>query len=60
MNDSRKKIYHELFGQDVLVNRTDGVVEQVYIKGVRVWEDGSTFTPALGTQTLGRVLRANA
>ncbi len=60
MNDSRKKIYHELFGQDVLVNRTDGVVEQVYIKGVRVWEDGNTYTPALGTQTLGRALRANA
>jgi len=58
MNDSRQKIYHELFGQDVLVNRTDGVVEQVYINGVRAWEDAGNYTAALGTQTLGRALRA--
>jgi len=60
MNDSRRKIHHDLFGQDVLVNRTDGVVEQVYIKGVRVWEDAGSYTAALGTQTLGRALRARA
>jgi len=59
MNDSRQKIYHELFGQDVLVNRTDGVVDQVYINGVRAWENASSYTPALGTQTLGRAVRAN-
>jgi len=60
MNDSRQKIYHELFGQDVLVNRTDGVVEQVYIHGVRAWENAGNFTDALGSQTLGRVVRASA
>jgi len=60
MNESRQKIYHELFGQDVLVNRTDGVVEQVYINGVRTWENAGNFTDALGTQTLGRAVRANA
>lgn len=59
MNVGRTKIYHELFGQDVLVNRSDGVVDQVYINGVRTWEDGSRYTEALGTQTLGRALRAN-
>ena len=59
MNDSRQKVYHELFGQDVLVNRTDGVVEQVYINGVRVWENAGNYTEALGTKTLGRALRAN-
>ena len=59
MNAGRTKIYHELFGQDVLVNRSDGVVEQVYINGVRTWEQGSKYTEALGTQTLGRALRAN-
>jgi hypothetical protein len=48
-----------LFENDVLVNRCDGVVNQVYIHGQRVWEEGSRFTPALGTKTLGRALRAN-
>jgi N-acyl-D-aspartate/D-glutamate deacylase len=59
MNASRTRIYHEIFENDVLVNRCDGVVNQVYIHGQRVWEEGSRFTPALGTRTLGRALRAN-
>tara|TARA_R110000787_G_scaffold19496_6_gene58412 strand:- start:5986 stop:7869 length:1884 start_codon:yes stop_codon:yes gene_type:complete len=59
MNVGRTKIYHELFGQDVLVNRSDGVVEQVYINGTRVWEDGCRYTEALGSKTLGRALRAS-
>ena len=59
MNTGRTKIFHEVFEQDVLVNRSDGVVDQVYINGQRVWENGSRFTPILGKQTLGRALRAN-
>ncbi len=59
LNKGRTKIYNEVFEHDVLVNRSDGVVDQVYINGVRVWEDGSRHTPALGSQTLGRALRAN-
>ena len=37
MNKGRTKIYHDIFEHDVLVNRSDGVVEQVYINGTRVW-----------------------
>ena len=59
MNAGRTKIFNEIFEHEVLVNRSDGVVEQVYINGTRVWEDASHHTAALGTQTLGRVLRAN-
>lgn len=59
MNKGRTKIYHEVFEHDVLVNRSDGVVDQVYINGQRVWENGSRFTPVLGTKTLGRAIRAN-
>lgn len=55
-NSNRQMVYHEIFEQDVLVNRSDGVVEQVYIRGTRVWEDGARFTPALGRDTLGRAL----
>ena len=60
MDNNRKKIRHALFDEDVLVNRSDGVVEQVYIKGVRAWEGGNSYTDALGRETLGRVVRANA
>ncbi|RLA44432.1 MAG: aminoacylase [Gammaproteobacteria bacterium] len=59
MNAGRTKVFNEIFEHEVLVNRSDGVVEQVYINGTRVWEDASHHTAALGTQTLGRVLRAN-
>lgn len=55
-NANRRMEYHELFENDYLVNRSDGVVEQVYINGVRVWEDAAQFTEALGTRTLGRAL----
>ncbi|MGK2915505.1 MAG: N-acyl-D-amino-acid deacylase family protein [Porticoccaceae bacterium] len=59
MNARRVKIYHDIFEHDVLVNRSDGVVDQVYIRGQRAWEDGCHYTPALGTKTLGRALRAS-
>ncbi len=59
-NANRQLVYHPQFEHDVLVNRSDGVVEQVYINGVRVWESASQFTPALGSTTLGRALTAAA
>lgn len=58
-NAHRQLVYNPDFEHDVLVNRSDGVVEQVYIRGVRVWEDASRFTEALGQQTLGRALTAH-
>lgn len=59
MNARRVKVYNDIFEHHVLVNRSDGVVDQVYIRGQRVWEDGCRYTPALGTKTLGRALRAS-
>jgi N-acyl-D-aspartate/D-glutamate deacylase len=57
-NKNRQLVYNPAFEHDVLVNRSDGVVEQVYIRGVRIWESASQFTEALGQQTLGRALTA--
>ncbi|MFT5575223.1 MAG: N-acyl-D-aspartate/D-glutamate deacylase [Bermanella sp.] len=57
-NSNRQLVYNPQFEHDVLVNRSDGVVEQVYIHGVRVWESASRFTEALGQKTLGRALTA--
>lgn len=56
-NASREFIYRELFDHKQLVSRSDGVVSHVFIHGEPVWQGGE-FTPALGTQTLGRALRA--
>lgn len=57
VNAMRKKIWNEKFENDVLVNRSDGVVEEVYIRGERVWEEGSRYSDALGKKCLGRALR---
>lgn len=57
INAQRQKIWNEKFQHDVMVNRSDGVVQQVYIRGQRVWEDGNTYTQALGRDCLGRALR---
>ena len=57
-NASRELVYNPHFEHDVLVNRSNGVVEQVYIRGRRVWEEAGRFTEALGTETLGRALTA--
>lgn len=56
-NDHRKLEYRELFEHDQMVNRSDGVVTQVLIRGELVW-DGSDFTAALGSRPLGRALHA--
>ena len=57
-NRNRELKYNELFEHQVLVNRSNGVVNQVFIAGERVWQNGSEFTSTLGGKTLGRVLTA--
>ena len=57
VNAQRKKIWNEKFQNEVMVNRSDGVVEQVYIAGQRAWENGNRYGEALGKQRLGRALR---
>ncbi len=54
---NRQLVYRDLFEHNQLVNRSDGVVSRVLIKGETVWCDND-FTPALGSKTLGRALRA--
>lgn len=56
-NDHRQLIYRELFEHQQMVNRSDGVVSHVLIKGEPVWQQGD-FTAALGSRPLGRALRA--
>ncbi len=53
----RKFVHRELFDHEQLVNRSDGVVSRVLIKGETVW-NGNDFTPVLGSKPLGRALRA--
>jgi len=55
-NDHRHFIHIPHYNSKCMVNRSDGVVEQVYINGVRVWEKGSRYSDALGKRTLGRAL----
>jgi N-acyl-D-aspartate/D-glutamate deacylase len=56
-NEHRAFIHRELFDHKQMVNRSDGVVSHVLINGEPVWEQGD-FTPALGSRSLGRALRA--
>jgi len=53
------RIHRDILGHDQLVNRSDGVVKRVIIKGETVWEE-TEFTPAFEAKKLGRVLRARA
>lgn len=55
-NNNRHYIYVPHYDAKCMVNRSDGVVEQVYINGIRAWENGSRYTDALGKKTLGRAL----
>jgi N-acyl-D-aspartate/D-glutamate deacylase len=57
-NANRDFIYVPHYDAKCMVNRSDGVVEQVYIAGQRVWESAAKFTKALGSKTLGKVLLA--
>ena len=56
-NAGRKLMYRDIFQHRQLVNRSDGVVSQVLIRGETVWA-GAEATAALGTKSLGRALRA--
>ncbi len=56
-NDNRIFEHRELFMHKQMLNRSDGVVDTVWIKGEPVWR-GGTFTSALGSKPLGRALRA--
>jgi N-acyl-D-aspartate/D-glutamate deacylase len=51
------RIWRETLQNDQLVNRSDGVVKRVFIRGEEVWS-GEAFTPAFETKKLGRVLKA--
>ncbi len=57
LNAGRFLEYRELYEHNQMVNRSDGLVTDVYIRGQRVW-NGSEFLAVLGIQTLGRALRA--
>ena len=54
---TRKLEFRELFQHNQMVNRPEGIVSRVYIRGEPVW-DGSDFTDVLGSRPLGRALRA--
>ncbi len=56
-NETRQLHYRELFKHDQMVNRPEGVVTRVLIRGETAWCDGAV-TEALGTRPLGRALRA--
>ncbi len=54
---TRKLIHREIFNHDQMVNRPEGIVDAVWINGVKAW-DGCEFTLSLGRERLGRALRA--
>jgi len=56
-DQTRKLEYREAFGHEQMVNRPEGIVDSVFIKGVMAWKDGAAQA-ALGQETLGRALRA--
>jgi N-acyl-D-aspartate/D-glutamate deacylase len=56
-NETRQLHYRELFKHDQMVNRPEGVVTRVLIRGETAWCDGAV-TEALGSRPLGRALRA--
>lgn len=53
---NRRMEYREILNDSQLVNRSDGVVNSVYIAGELVWE-GTERQAVLGTKKLGRALR---
>jgi len=52
----RQLVYREEFENEQLVNRSDGVVTDVFIAGRAAWENGAC-TSTLGSERLGRALR---
>lgn len=53
---NRRLVQREILGEQQLVNRSDGVVEAVFIHGEQVW-DRDRVLPVLGRKRLGRALR---
>jgi N-acyl-D-aspartate/D-glutamate deacylase len=51
------RIWRTTLQNDQLVNRSDGVVRAVFIRGEEVWT-GAEFAPAFEKRKLGRVLKA--
>ena len=56
-DQTRRLEYRELFEHQQMVNRPEGIVSHVLIRGESVWQDGD-FTDVLGSRPLGRALRA--
>ena len=56
-DQTRKLEYREIFDHHQMVNRPQGIVTSVFIKGVLVWANGEA-QEALGRDTLGQALRA--
>jgi len=54
---TRQLIHREVFDHAQMVNRPEGIVQQVWIAGTSAWEAGAA-TPALGATSLGQALRA--
>ena len=54
---TRRLEYRELFAHEQMVNRPEGIVSRVWIRGATVWQDNA-FTTTLGSRPLGRALRA--
>lgn len=52
-------LHRDVFGCSQLVNRSDGVVSGVYVRGEKVW-DGAGFTEAHGARRLGGALLARS
>ena len=53
---SHRFIWREDYQHEQLVNRSEGVVRQVYVGGRLAW-DGAQLTPEVGKARLGRALR---
>lgn len=56
-NESRQLVYRDIFEHEQMVNRPEGVVTCVLIRGEVAWRDGA-FGGELGAKPLGRALRA--
>ncbi len=56
-NASRRLEYRDIFQHRQMVNRSDGVVSRVLIRGETVWHEQQAAA-ALGSKPLGRALRA--
>ncbi|MDX5385557.1 MAG: hypothetical protein LPK24_03395, partial [Marinobacter sp.] len=54
-HNTAERIYRQEYQHNQLVNRTDGVVPLVMIKGHPAWSS-DRFDPAFGRQRFGRVL----